>query len=76
MAYIMATVVMFTVSATYHRVNWESPSARAWMKRADHSMIFVFIAGSYTPFALLALPAMPGEWCCRSCGVARSPGSC
>ncbi|WP_099288034.1 PAQR family membrane homeostasis protein TrhA [Mycobacterium persicum] len=61
LAYIMATVVMFTVSATYHRVNWESPSARAWMKRADHSMIFVFIAGSYTPFALLALPGHAGR---------------
>jgi len=31
------------------------------MKRADHSMIFVFIAGSYTPFALLALPGHDGR---------------
>jgi hemolysin III len=31
------------------------------MKRADHSMIFVFIAGSYTPFALLALPGRDGR---------------
>jgi hemolysin III len=30
------------------------------MKRADHSMIFLFIAGSYTPFALLALPSEKG----------------
>lgn len=56
MLYTFATIIMFTVSATYHRVNWKSPTARMWMKRADHSMIFVFIAGSYTPFALLALP--------------------
>ncbi|MBW0015322.1 hemolysin III family protein [Mycobacterium sp.] len=55
-AYTAATVVMFTVSATYHRVNWKSETARKWMKRLDHSMIFVFIAGSYTPFALLAMP--------------------
>ncbi|REO52932.1 PAQR family membrane homeostasis protein TrhA, partial [Mycobacterium tuberculosis] len=48
-------------SATYHRVNWKSATARNWMKRADHSMIFVFIAGSYTPFALLALPAHDGR---------------
>ena len=48
---------MFAVSGTYHRVNWKSQTARKWMKRADHSMIFVFIAGSYTPFALLALPS-------------------
>ncbi|MGB9227834.1 PAQR family membrane homeostasis protein TrhA [Mycobacterium sp.] len=54
--YTLATILMFTVSATYHRVEWKSETTRKWMKRADHSMIFVFIAGSYTPFALLALP--------------------
>ena len=31
------------------------PRARRWMRRLDHSMIFVLIAGTYTPFALLAL---------------------
>src|SRR5437016_674673 len=59
--YTAATIVMFTVSATYHRVNWQSETARKWMKRADHSMIFVFIAGSYTPFALLAMPPYAGR---------------
>jgi hemolysin III len=54
--YVGTVVGMFTVSATYHRVNWRSETARKWMKRLDHSMIFVFIAGSYTPFALLAMP--------------------
>jgi len=60
-AYTAATIVMFTVSATYHRVHWKSATAQKWMKRADHSMIFVFIAGSYTPFALLALPPDTGR---------------
>jgi hemolysin III len=41
-------------SALYHRVDWR-PAARRWMRRLDHSMIFVLIAASYTPFALLAL---------------------
>jgi hemolysin III len=54
--YTGAVVGMFTVSATYHRVNWKSAKARNWMKRLDHSMIFVLIAGTYTPFALLAMP--------------------
>ena len=58
--YTITIVAMFTVSGTYHRVNWTSPTARKWMKRLDHSMIFVFIAGSYTPFALLALPQHRG----------------
>ncbi|MBB2993211.1 hemolysin III [Mycolicibacterium iranicum] len=53
--YTLTIVAMFAVSGTYHRVNWTSANARKWMKRADHSMIFVFIAGSYTPFALLAV---------------------
>ena len=43
---------LFGVSALYHRVMW-SPRARSIMQRIDHSMIFVFIAGSYTPFCLL-----------------------
>jgi hemolysin III len=58
--YTFTIVAMFAVSATYHRVTWVSPTKRKWMKRLDHSMIFVFIAGSYTPFALLALPSNQG----------------
>jgi len=54
--YTGAVVGMFTVSAVYHRVTWKSPKARMRMKRLDHSMIFVLIAGTYTPFALLAMP--------------------
>jgi hemolysin III len=59
--YTLTIVAMFAVSATYHRVHWHSPTKRKWMKRADHSMIFVFIAGSYTPFAVLALPEQDGR---------------
>lgn len=58
--YTLTIVAMFTVSGTYHRVTWKSATARKWMKRADHSMIFIFIAGSYTPFAMLALPERSG----------------
>lgn len=58
--YTLTIVAMFTVSGTYHRVTWTSPGARKWMKRLDHSMIFIFIAGSYTPFAMLALPGRSG----------------
>jgi hemolysin III len=58
--YATAIVAMFGISAAYHRVHWHSPSAEKWMKRVDHSAIFVFIAASYTPFALLAMPARTG----------------
>jgi hemolysin III len=57
-----ATVLgLFGISALYHRVNWASVKARTWMKRLDHSMIFVFIAGTYTPFAMLAMPPATGK---------------
>jgi hemolysin III len=45
---------MFGASAVYHRVDWRTPARRAWARRLDHSTIFLFIAGTYTPFALLA----------------------
>jgi hemolysin III len=61
LAYALAIVAMFAVSATYHRVHWESVDARKWMRRLDHSMIFVFIAGTYTPFATLAMPRATGH---------------
>ncbi|MDB5065913.1 MAG: channel protein hemolysin family [Chloroflexi bacterium] len=41
-------------SALYHRGRW-SPRVRAWLCRLDHSMIFVLIAGTYTPVCMLAL---------------------
>ena len=53
--YALSVAGLFGVSAVYHRVSWKSISARAWMRRLDHTMIFVLIAGSYTPFALLVL---------------------
>lgn len=61
LVYVAAIVAMFTVSATYHRVKWESTTARARMRQLDHSMIFVLIAGSYTPFVRLALPRATGH---------------
>ncbi|TFV60092.1 hemolysin III family protein [Mycobacterium sp. PS03-16] len=60
LVYVTAIVGMFTVSATYHRVRWTSAAAQKWMKRVDHSAIFVFIAATYTPFALLAMPPQTG----------------
>jgi hemolysin III len=53
--YSATVTLLFGTSALYHRLNW-SPRARAVMKRLDHSMIFVFIAGTYTPIAVLSLP--------------------
>jgi hemolysin III len=49
-----SVVAMLGASALYHRVTW-SPSRRLWMRRVDHAGIYLLIAGTYTPVALLAL---------------------
>jgi len=43
------------VSALYHRIDWKRPEIRRWMRRLDHSMIFLLIAGTTTPFCVLVL---------------------
>jgi hemolysin III len=53
--YAATVSLLFGTSALYHRRGW-SPRAHQLMKRLDHSMIFIFIAGTYTPFAALTLP--------------------
>jgi hemolysin III len=53
--YSATVTLLFGTSALYHRRTW-SPRAHRLMKRLDHSMIFVFIAGTYTPIAALTLP--------------------
>lgn len=58
--YAVTVLGVFGVSALYHRRHWVTARARALMRRLDHSMIFLFIAGTYTPFGLLALPARTG----------------
>lgn len=66
---------MLGVSALYHRRNW-SPRARAAMRKLDHSMIFLLIAGSYTPFGLLVIHgplatiALGAIWLGALCGCA------
>jgi hemolysin III len=53
--YAVSLSALLGTSALYHRVNWRRPRVRQWMRRLDHSMIFLLIAGTYTPFALLVL---------------------
>jgi hemolysin III len=53
--YAVSLSALYAASAAFHRVNWR-PTTWKWMRRLDHSMIFVLIAGTYTPYALLVLP--------------------
>jgi hemolysin III len=52
--YAVSVSALFGVSALYHRVTWTGP-ARRRMRRLDHAMIFLLIAGTYTPVGLLVL---------------------
>jgi hemolysin III len=59
-AVFMATsMLLFGASAVYHRFNWGT-KAKAVLKRIDHANIFLLIAGTYTPIAVLALAPEKG----------------
>jgi hemolysin III len=73
--YALSVAALFGTSALYHRVNWRTLSARRWVRRLDHTMIFVLIAGTYTPFGLLVLNGALGTailiavWCAALAGA-------
>ena len=50
--FAITAALLFGTSAVYHRGTW-SGSVQSLLKRMDHSNIFLIIAGTYTPFALL-----------------------
>lgn len=52
----VTAILLFGTSAVYHRFNW-SPRRLAVLRRMDHTNIFLIIAGTYTPLAVLLLPA-------------------
>ena len=53
--FMVTSAVLFSTSATYHIGAWV-PRTKAMLRRADHSNIFLIIAGTYTPLSLLLLP--------------------
>jgi len=75
LAFGASAVAVFTTSAFYHRGAW-SPRVERWLKRADHANIFLLIAGTYTPFAVLALHGtsrvvvLAAVWSVAALGVA------
>ena len=58
--YVFSLSALLGTSALYHRVTW-GDGARRWMRRLDHTMIFVLIAGTYTPFAVLVMEGTLAE---------------
>ena len=61
LVYSFGLLMLFGISAVYHRPHWD-PKPRAFLKRLDHSAIFVQIAGTFTPICILALsPKIGGQ---------------
>ena len=54
--YAVSALLLFGTSAVYHRGNW-GPRGEAVLRRLDHANIFLITAGTYTPLAVLLLPA-------------------
>jgi hemolysin III len=57
--YMVTSVLLFGISALYHRLDWQ-PRTKRVFKRLDHANIFLLIAGTYTPIAAVALPPDKG----------------
>jgi hemolysin III len=53
--FALTSLLLFGTSAIYHRFDW-SPRVKRTLKRLDHANIFLLIAGTYTPIAVLCLP--------------------
>ncbi len=74
--YGVSLSTLFGVSATYHVPAWP-PAPRMWLRRLDHSAIFLLIAGTYTPLCLLGLGTrgitmLQTVWCGAAAGVLQS----
>ena len=74
--YAASLAGLLGISALYHRPTWPEP-VRAWLRRVDHSAIFVLIAGTYTPLALtlpapLARRMLTVAWVGAAIGVVRA----
>ena len=73
--YVASLLALFSTSASYHLFTRTQRSQRT-MRQLDHAMVYVLIAGTYTPVCLLALPRnvgvafLIGIWCAAFLGIA------
>ncbi|NKX55761.1 PAQR family membrane homeostasis protein TrhA [Arthrobacter mobilis] len=59
--FFATSLLLFGTSALYHRIGW-SPRLKAVFRRIDHANIFLLIAGTYTPLAVLCLAPAQAAW--------------
>ena len=73
--YVASLLALFSTSASYHLFT-RTQRAQRTMRQLDHAMVYVLIAGTYTPVCLLALPRtigvvfLIGIWCAAILGIA------
>lgn len=74
LVYGISLILLYTMSTVYHAVT--NPKAKSILRIFDHASIFLLIAGSYTPFCLIALNGNPhgkmvafAVWACAIIGV-------
>ena len=73
MCFCLSMIALYSASAIYHYYPGDASSGgvKGRLRKMDHSMIYVLIAGSYTPFSLVLLPQPKGtRFCLASWGVA------
>lgn len=56
----VSMILLYFTSGIYHAISSTKEKAIAVMKKVDHSMIYILIAGSYSPFCLYVLPKKVG----------------
>ena len=74
LVYVLSLLALFSTSASYHLFT-RTQRAQRTMRQLDHAMVYVLIAGTYTPVCLLALPRtigvvfLIGIWCAALIGI-------
>lgn len=75
--YSICLTFLFAVSSTYHVPMWPL-RVRSWLRRADHSAIYMLIAGTYTPVCLrlfapsIGIPMLWVIWVVATAGILKS----
>ena len=71
--YVVCALLTFGISALYHRITW-STGARAIWRKLDHAGIYLMIAGTFTPVAMLGLSAASARNCLMTIWVVALAG--
>ncbi len=71
--YVVCALLTFGISALYHRITW-STGARAIWRKLDHAGIYLMIAGTFTPVAILGLSAASARNCLMTIWVVALAG--